>query len=84
MGGHHTRAGAVLGLGDGPGARVCMFACTPTFPTFGHLGEGVSVSRPCACVRYKGNIHTHTQHTLPLETLYLMSVPSVRPFPPLN
>ena len=59
MGGCHTRAGAVTGPGVGSGARACMFRVHADVPTFGHLGEGVSVSHPVRAFVIKA-VYTHT------------------------
>ena len=50
----------MTGPGVGSGARACMFRVHADVPTFGHLGEGVSVSHPVRAFVIKA-VYTHTQ-----------------------
>jgi hypothetical protein len=52
-----------------PGARACMFRVHADVPTFGHLGEGVSVSHPVRAFVIKA-VYTHTPpYTVHTHTL---------------
>ena len=48
----------MTGPGVGSGARACMFRVHADVPTFGHLGEGVSVSHPVRAFVIKA-VYTH-------------------------